>query len=139
MALLVPKVAIYKVFQSGLNRKSKKITQKRFEFDDFTSVASLTEESGRGRGLDAALISFTWKDMGTDQSNSGLSFEATLKLKFTNFDGIFHTRPNGLKFADLLMPQNLTRSNNVKLQRAAVARILSGGDYQSSSGLEHSF
>ena len=125
MALLVPKVAIYKVFQ---HPQTKKITQKRFEFDDFTSVASLTEESGRGRGLDAALISFTWKDMGTDQSNSGLSFEASLKLKFSNFDGIFHTRPNGLKFADLLMPQNLTRGQNKKLQRAEVARILSGGE-----------
>jgi len=125
MALLVPKVAIYKVLQDP---KTRKRTQKRFEFDDFTSVASLTEETGRGRGLDAALISFTWKDMGTDQSNSGLSFEASLKLKFSNFDGIFHTRPNGLKFADLLMPPNLTRGKDKKLQKADVARILSGGE-----------
>ena len=102
MALMVPYIAIYKVVNGQ---------QKRFQFDDYTKISDITRSTGRGRGEDVGLISFTWDDHGTNPDNTGMSFEASMKLKFQSFDGLFKTRGGGIKFSDLLVPPGVTRGN----------------------------
>ena len=97
LALLVPQVRIIKVYHEGKNKKS----EQEFRFDDYTTIESITQS--RGRGSDAGLVSFAWNDMGTNPGDSGLSFEATLKLKFQSFEALFKDR-GGYKFADLVVP-----------------------------------
>ena len=98
LPLLVPQVRIFKIYQHGSSR-----FEKEFFFDDYTSVESITK-STVGRGQDAGLTSFTWNDMGTNPANSGLSFEAEMKLYFQSFESVFKDRGDGMKFADLLIP-----------------------------------
>ena len=132
LALLVPKIALYKVINNPKRttedkKKGRgKTTEKRFIFDDYTSVDSLTKELGRGRGEDASLISFAWEDQGTDPGNSGVSFLATLKLKFASFDGIFKDRGDGISFADLLVPPGVVKKKGVTRseQRKAINKTI---------------
>ena len=97
LALLVPQVRVMKVYKKG----KTDISEQEFKFDDHTTVESIT--SSRGRGSAAGLISFDWNDMGTNPGDSGLSFAATLKLKFQSFEALFSDR-GGYKFADLVVP-----------------------------------
>ena len=107
MALLVPHIAIYKIVNGQ---------QKRFYFDDYTKISDITRSTGRGRGEDVGLVSFTWDDTGTNPDNTGLSFEASMKLKFQSFDGLFKTRIGGIKFADLLVPPGITRKDQTEIE-----------------------
>ena len=124
LAMLVPKIAIYKVQKNTAKavkgkRAPSKTIERRFVFDDHTDVRSMLKETNRGRGDDAGLVSFSWTDQGTDPGNSGLSFEATLKLKFASFDGIFKIRDNGLSFAELLVPPGVL-STDLKKRRSTI-------------------
>ena len=114
LPLMVPKIRLYKVFQSTGDEKTKvpQMFEREFIFDDRTSIESITQ-SARKRGSDVGLKSFTWDDMGTTPADTGFSFEATLKLHFQSFEGVFKTRGTGLEtesgadalsFADLLAP-----------------------------------
>jgi hypothetical protein len=110
LPLMVPKIRLYKVFQSTGDEKTKvpQMFEREFIFDDRTTIESITQ-SARKRGSDVGLKSFTWDDMGTTPADTGFSFEATLKLHFQSFEGVFKTRGKGLdkdplSFADLLAP-----------------------------------
>jgi hypothetical protein len=98
LGMLVPKIVIAKI----IHDEKGNLSAQQFHFDDYTSVKAI-KQSSRERGSDVGLISFTWNDMGTNPGDSGLSFEAELKLKFQSFDGIFKQR-NGISFANLLVP-----------------------------------
>jgi len=108
LPLMVPKIRLYKVFQPLKQPEF----EREFIFDDRTTIESITE-TAPFRGSDVGLKSFTWNDMGTTPADTGFSFEATLKLHFQSFEGVFKTRGKGLEtkdgfealsFADLLVP-----------------------------------
>ena len=108
LPLMVPKIRLYKVFQPLKQPEF----EREFIFDDRTTIKSITE-TAPFRGSDVGLKSFTWNDMGTTPADTGFSFEATLKLHFQSFEGVFKTRGKGretkdgfdaLSFADLLAP-----------------------------------
>ena len=108
LALLVPQIRIFKVTKQG-----DKKDEKEFYFDDFTTLESIKESTAK-RGQDVGLMSFTWNDMGTNPANSGFSFEASLKLSFQSFEGIFKKR-NGVAFADLMSLGAMGRRSKQKL------------------------
>ena len=111
LALLVPQVRIKKVYYEDLSGKSK--SEQEFRFDDYTTVESITES--RGRGSAVGLMGFDWNDMGTNPGDSGLSFEATLKLKFQSFEALFKDR-GGYKFADLVVPAGGKKRKSASLE-----------------------
>ena len=119
LAMLVPKISISKITKDS----DGKTVAQPFLFDDYTSERSITRETGRNRGEDVGLTSFTWNDMGSNPGNSGLSFEAALKLKFQSFDGVFKVRDGNISFADLLIPAYVS-------DIAGGKRTLDSGDFQ---------
>ena len=117
-AMLVPKVAIYKIMPNPEGKGGA--VQLPFNFNKPMTMADLMKEGARGRGMDVGLTSFTWNDMGTDPGTAGLSFEAELKLKFQSFEGIFMDRDSGIdgfpiKFADLIVPPAVTRGDTAAI------------------------
>ena len=111
LALLVPQVRIKKVYYEDQRGKSK--SEQEFRFDDYTTIESITES--RGRGSAVGLMGFDWDDMGTSPGDSGLSFEATLKLKFQSFEALFKDR-GGYKFADLVVPASGKKRESASLE-----------------------
>lgn len=120
ISLLVPKIRLFKVI-----RKGKTVEEKEFYFPENTTVRSITSPQGRGRGLDVGIQSFSWKDLGTNQANSGLSFQCELKLYFQNFESIFLDRSPSPPFSDLLVPAG-GRKKNEKYAKT----VYDDSDYQ---------
>ena len=108
MGMLVPHIAIYKIVRWK--------TERDFILMTLLSIDSITRETGRGRGEDVGLVSFSWADMGTNPDNTGLSFEASLKLKFQSFDGVFKTRSGELNLQISWSLRALLEKTKKKLQ-----------------------
>ena len=121
LSMLVPYVSIHKITKDDNGKQ----VQKTFRFNEPTTEANILKSSLK-RGSDVSLQSFTWNDLGTNPGDSGLSFEASMKLGFQSFDGVFKEREGDLRFSDLLVPAGMVKqtSNNPDI----VKKLLSDGD-----------
>ncbi len=111
LSFLVPKVKIYKI-KKGRNNE---LVEEEFKFTSFSTKSDILASS-RGRGNDVGLMSFVWSDTGTNPANSGLSFQAEMKLHFQSFEAIFHPRDPHPPFSDLFIPAGAKRSKEDNLK-----------------------
>ena len=123
ISMLVPKVSIFKISKDQDGNQ----VQRQFRFNEFTSVEDIMK-SNRKRGSDAMLHSFTWNDLGSSPGDTGLSFEANMKLGFQSFDGLFKERGGDLRFSDLLIPAKMNKKDKRTVQREIDNKLLSDGE-----------
>ena len=123
LSMLVPRISIYKIAKD----EDGKQVQKMFRFNEPTTEADILK-SRLKRGSDVALQSFTWNDIGTNPGDTGLSFEATMKLGFQSFEGVFKERGEDLRFSDLLIPSKMNSKDATARKAEISEKLLSDGE-----------
>jgi hypothetical protein len=112
LSALIPKIRIYKITYKNKNENKgfaeyTGIEEQEFYFNDYTTPDSILK-SNRQRGTDIGIQSFSWEDAGTNEVESGVFFNANLRIYLQNAESFGLVRGGGLKISDLLLPSGRT-------------------------------
>ena len=130
ISALVPKIRIYKVIydttkdESGTDVKSNP-REVEFPFKNHFDIQGLLESNAK-RGVDVGLMSFSWEDAGTNEVESGVLFNANLKIYLQNVEA-FNKDRGGIKFADLLI---VSGKNNLQVGKERDKEVYQDQNYR---------
>jgi hypothetical protein len=130
ISALVPKIRVFKVIYDnsldkfGVNVK-KNPKEVEFPFKNHFDVKGLLNSNAQ-RGVDAGIMSFSWEDLGTNEIESGLLFNANLKIFLQNVEA-FNKDRGGIKFADLLI---VSGKNNLQTGDEGKKEVYEDANYR---------
>ena len=123
LSALIPKIRIYKITYKNKNEVNgfaeyTGVAEQEFYFNDYTTPDSILK-SNRQRGTDIGIQSFTWEDAGTNEVESGVFFNANLRIYLQNVEAFGLARGGGLKISDLLLPSGRTTKEKELAKQSA--------------------
>ena len=130
ISALVPKIRVYKVVydtvqdQNGVNVKQNP-REVEFPFKNHFDIQGLLSSNAK-RGVDVGLMSFSWDDAGTNEVESGVLFNANLKIYLQNVEA-FNKDRGGIKFADLLI---VSGKNNLQTGEEREEEVYEDANYR---------